>query len=97
MTTEFDMPVYGIMGNHDHEYMNSQDLESPYIDRILNYTADLWEGKLIYEEQALDSFKKWGYYQQRLKNHEKARFIGINTNACYIYNEFISKTKNDPG
>ena len=23
MTTEFEMPVYGIMGNHDHEFMNS--------------------------------------------------------------------------
>ena len=23
ITKEFDMPVYGIMGNHDHEFMNS--------------------------------------------------------------------------
>jgi hypothetical protein len=63
MLREFEnMQLLGIMGNHDHEFMNSQDMEKPYSDRMLNYTAELWGGKLIYEEQAIDSFKKWGYY-----------------------------------
>jgi hypothetical protein len=62
MTSEFEMQIYGIMGNHDHETMNSQDFEKPYADKMVNYTAELWKDKLIYEDQAIDTFQKWGYY-----------------------------------
>jgi hypothetical protein len=40
MTKEFEMPVYGIMGNHDHENMIAENFEKPYGDKMLNYTAE---------------------------------------------------------
>ena len=34
---------------------------------MVNYTAEIWKDKLIYEDQAIETFKKWGYYQQKLR------------------------------
>ena len=68
---------------------------------MLQLTADLWSPSLIYEDQALEMFKKWGYYQQKLRVGgqiiEKARVIYMNTQACYLMNAFLQKLRNDPG
>jgi sphingomyelin phosphodiesterase len=87
------------MGNHDLALLNSQDFTKPYSEPMAQYIADLWggEGNIIYEEQAIESFKKWGYYQQRLKFHPKARLIAVNSESCYTFNMYLSKTRDDPG
>jgi hypothetical protein len=42
--------------------MNSQEFHIPYSDDMHNLTADLWEGSLLYEEQAIDMFKAGGFF-----------------------------------
>lgn len=77
------------------------------IDPMLDYTAQIWssgESPLLYDPQAIESFRKWGYYTQKMKvkNSDKqfssnVNIIGLNTQACYLVNFLLFKSKNDPG
>ena len=46
-------------------------------------------------------YKEKGYYKKKLvvagKRFEKVNIIGLNTQACYMMNWLLWKTRNDPG
>mmetsp|Transcript_14418 Transcript_14418/g.24589 ORF Transcript_14418/g.24589 Transcript_14418/m.24589 type:complete len:204 (-) Transcript_14418:653-1264(-) len=98
--------IYGIMGNHDFDQLNAQDMTEPFGDLMLQYTGQLWsEGPepLLFEEQAIEDFKRYGYFSQRLRllkdksYNGKVNVIGLNTQASYINNFLLFKSKYDPG
>jgi hypothetical protein len=39
-------------------------------NEMLHFTADLWsqgESALLWDPEAIDSFRKWGYFSQKLR------------------------------
>ena len=95
--------MYMILGNHDFEAMNSQDFEIKGGDRMLETSAEYWD-QYLFEEGDVEARKLYeenGYYKKKLvvagKRYEKVNMIGLNTQACYMLNWLLWKTRSDPG
>jgi hypothetical protein len=48
-------------------------------------------------ESELQQFTKYGYYSKPLKFNNKGKIMAINNNACYNWNTWLLKNRNDPG
>jgi len=93
--------MYMILGNHDFEAMNSQDFEMLGGDPMLETSAEYWEEYLFEDAEAKKLYSENGYYKKKLviggKKYDKVNIVGLNTQACYMLNWLLWKTRNDPG
>ena len=98
--------IYPLMGNHDFANLNSHDLSVPYSDWALLHTAELWtegDDPLIFEKEEAELFEQYSYYSLPLKTKkdkkmsQNGRIIVINTEAGYLHNLLLYKTRQDPG
>ncbi|XP_033958865.1 acid sphingomyelinase-like phosphodiesterase 3b [Pseudochaenichthys georgianus] len=78
--------VYSALGNHDF-HPKSQLPAGP--DDIYDQTAEMWQDWL--DPASKETFKKGGYYTEKLLNRTGFRMLVLNTNLYYDQNK---KTKN---
>ncbi|KAF7647303.1 hypothetical protein LDENG_00174420 [Lucifuga dentata] len=82
--------VYSAMGNHDYHPKNQLPAAQNYIyDQI----ARMWQDWLSPESQG--TFKKGGYYSEKLLNQTGVRMLVLNTNLYYDQNN-LTKDMDDP-
>ena len=89
----YSLPVYPAIGNHE-EYPN--DLYYPYDDREnhkLKTIGDIF--KVWLEDQAYESFIKYGYYSQKHPN-SNLRVISTNCLLCDTVNFNLIRNPTDP-
>lgn len=70
--------VYPVLGNHEGfptDMFNSKDINNE--EWLLNDTANLWKNWL--SDEAIEEYKKYGYYSQKSHINEKMRIIGLNS------------------
>ncbi|RVE62971.1 hypothetical protein OJAV_G00162290 [Oryzias javanicus] len=82
--------VYSAMGNHDY-HPKSQIPAAPNL--IYNRTAELWDHWLDLQSQ--ETFKKGGYYTEKLLNRNGYRMLVLNTNLYYDQNQ-VTQNMDDP-
>uniref|UniRef100_A0A8C7YAV9 Acid sphingomyelinase-like phosphodiesterase n=1 Tax=Oryzias sinensis TaxID=183150 RepID=A0A8C7YAV9_9TELE len=82
--------VYSALGNHDF-HPKSQLPASP--NTIYNRTAELWNHWL--ELESKQTFKKGGYYTEKLLNRNGYRMLVLNTNLYYDQNQ-ATQNMDDP-
>ncbi|XP_061145538.1 acid sphingomyelinase-like phosphodiesterase 3b [Syngnathus typhle] len=82
--------VYSALGNHD--YHPKSQLPSGY-NNIYNQTAQMWERWL--EPASQETFKRGGYYTERLLNRPGFRMLVLNTNLYYDRN-MVTQNDADP-
>lgn len=91
--------IVPLEGNHDFgEVINSQDFTQT--DPMITYNLNLWRDWLTPDAQ--EQFAVNGFYSMPLTTsdgtlHEKVRVIAVNTEACYNFNFFLMKLRDDPG
>nr|XP_019948311.1 PREDICTED: acid sphingomyelinase-like phosphodiesterase 3b isoform X1 [Paralichthys olivaceus] len=74
--------VYSALGNHDYHQKNQLPTFS---NNIYNQTAEMWQDWLDPESQ--ETFRKGGYYTERLLNRTGFRMLVLNTNLYYDQNK----------
>ncbi|KAF3839370.1 hypothetical protein F7725_018087 [Dissostichus mawsoni] len=82
--------VYSALGNHDF-HPKSQLPAGP--DDIYDQTAEMWQDWL--DPASKETFKKGGYYTEKLLNRTGFRMLVLNTNLYYDQNKKI-KNMVDP-
>ncbi|KAM7383169.1 hypothetical protein PAMP_002843 [Pampus punctatissimus] len=82
--------VYSALGNHDY-HPKSQFPAAP--NYIYDQIADMWQGWLEPESQI--TFKKGGYYTEKLLNRTGFRMLVLNTNLFYDQND-LTQDMDDP-
>ncbi|XP_028280749.1 acid sphingomyelinase-like phosphodiesterase 3b [Parambassis ranga] len=82
--------VYAALGNHDY-HPKSQLPGAP--NYIYNRTADMWHDWL--DPQSKETFKKGGYYTEKLLNQTGFRMLVLNTNLYYDQNK-VTENDDDP-
>nr|XP_020445893.1 acid sphingomyelinase-like phosphodiesterase 3b isoform X2 [Monopterus albus] len=82
--------VYPALGNHDY-HPKSQLPAGP--NYIYNQTAEMWQDWLDPKSQA--TFKKGGYYTEKLLNRTGYRMLVLNTNLYYDQNK-LTLDMDDP-
>ena len=80
----FSIPIYPALGNHEKYpsdlYLNSeQELLETYAEIFKDY---------FYEDQAYESFKKYGYYTEKYKD-TNLRIVVLNCLICDNFNFYI--------
>ncbi|XP_076008710.1 acid sphingomyelinase-like phosphodiesterase 3b [Genypterus blacodes] len=82
--------VYSALGNHDyHPKSQLPATQNPIYDQI----AELWRDWL--DPESLKTFKKGGYYTEKLLNQTGLRMLVLNTNLYYDQNN-ETKDLEDP-
>ncbi|XP_056300643.1 acid sphingomyelinase-like phosphodiesterase 3b [Pseudoliparis swirei] len=82
--------VYPALGNHDY-HPKSQLPAGP--NSIYNQTADMWQDWL--DPESRGTFKKGGYYTEKLLNRTGFRMLALNTNLYYDQNK-LTQDMDDP-
>ncbi|KAJ3597631.1 hypothetical protein NHX12_001148 [Muraenolepis orangiensis] len=82
--------VYSALGNHDHQPKNQFPAASSYIYHQL---AQMWSDWL--EPSSQLTFKKGGYYTERLVGRTGYRIMVLNTNLYYDQNK-LTRGMEDP-
>ncbi|KAM9851637.1 acid sphingomyelinase-like phosphodiesterase 3b [Aulostomus maculatus] len=82
--------VYSALGNHDY-HPKSQLPPGP--SGIYNKIAEMWKDWL--EPDSLKTFKKGGYYTEKLLNQTGFRMMVLNTNLYYDQNK-LTQDMEDP-
>ncbi|XP_069559946.1 acid sphingomyelinase-like phosphodiesterase 3b isoform X1 [Brachyistius frenatus] len=82
--------VYSALGNHDYHPKNQLPAAPNYIyDQI----AEMWQGWL--DPKSRETFKRGGYYTEKLLNLTGFRMLVLNTNLYYDQNKLTQDT-DDP-
>ncbi|XP_004551023.3 acid sphingomyelinase-like phosphodiesterase 3b [Maylandia zebra] len=82
--------VYSALGNHDyHPKSQLPAAPSSMYDRI----AEMWQGWL--DPKSKETFKKGGYYTEKLMNQTGFRMLVLNTNLYYDQNK-LTTNMDDP-
>lgn len=82
--------VYSALGNHDYHPKNQLPAASNYIyDQI----AEMWHDWL--DPKSKETFKKGGYYTEKLLNRAGFRMLVLNTNLYYDQNQ-LTQNMDDP-
>ncbi|XP_051263706.1 acid sphingomyelinase-like phosphodiesterase 3b [Dicentrarchus labrax] len=85
-----DTKVYSALGNHDYHPKSQLPAAQNYIyDQI----AEIWQHWLDPESQG--TFKKGGYYTEKLLNRTGFRMLVLNTNLYYDQNK-VTQDMDDP-
>uniref|UniRef100_UPI003AAFB249 acid sphingomyelinase-like phosphodiesterase 3b n=1 Tax=Centroberyx gerrardi TaxID=166262 RepID=UPI003AAFB249 len=82
--------VYSALGNHDY-HPKSQLPAAP--NNIYSQIAEMWQDWLEPESQR--TFKKGGYYSEKLLNRTGFRMLVLNTNLYYDQNN-LTRNMDDP-
>ncbi|XP_044215840.1 acid sphingomyelinase-like phosphodiesterase 3b [Thunnus albacares] len=82
--------VYSALGNHDY-HPKSQHPAVP--NNIYDRTADMWQKWL--DPDSRKTFKRGGYYTEKLLNRTGFRMLVLNTNFYYDQNK-LTKDMDDP-
>uniref|UniRef100_A0A8D0A1U1 Acid sphingomyelinase-like phosphodiesterase n=1 Tax=Sander lucioperca TaxID=283035 RepID=A0A8D0A1U1_SANLU len=82
--------VYPALGNHDY-HPKSQLPAGP--NYIYDQTAEMWQGWL--DPESRGTFKKGGYYTEKLLNRTGFRMLVLNTNLYYDQNK-ATQDMDDP-
>ncbi|XP_032375475.1 acid sphingomyelinase-like phosphodiesterase 3b isoform X1 [Etheostoma spectabile] len=82
--------VYPALGNHDY-HPKSQLPAGP--NYIYEQTAEMWQGWL--DPESRGTFKKGGYYTEKLLNRTGFRMLVLNTNLYYDQNK-ATQDMDDP-
>ncbi|XP_061632688.1 acid sphingomyelinase-like phosphodiesterase 3b [Phyllopteryx taeniolatus] len=82
--------VYSALGNHDY-HPKSQLPGGP--SYMYNKTAEMWKHWLDLESR--ETFKKGGYYTEKLRNRTGFRMLVLNTNLYYDSN-MLTQNDEDP-
>ncbi|XP_068180131.1 acid sphingomyelinase-like phosphodiesterase 3b [Antennarius striatus] len=85
-----DTKVYSALGNHDYHPKN-QLPAAP--NHIYDQVAELWRDWL--DPESRETFKKGGYYTEKLLNQTGLRMIVLNTNLYYDQNK-LTEDMYDP-
>ncbi|XP_071325959.1 acid sphingomyelinase-like phosphodiesterase 3b [Trachinotus anak] len=84
--------VYSALGNHDY-HPKSQLPAGP--NYIYNQTAEMWQGWL--EPESRETFKKGGYYTEKLLSRTGFRMMVLNTNLYYDQNKLTLDMEDPAG
>ena len=84
------VPIYPILGNHE-KYPNDAYSTSGEPELLKNM-ADLYKEYL--DDQAYESFKKFGYYSMKHKD-TNLRIIGLNCLICDTFNFYLIANQKD--
>ncbi|XP_038566839.1 acid sphingomyelinase-like phosphodiesterase 3b [Micropterus salmoides] len=82
--------VYSALGNHDYHPKSQLPAGPSY---IYDKTAEMWRDWLAPESQ--ETFKKGGYYTEKLLNRTGFRMLVLNTNLYYDQNK-LTQDIDDP-
>uniref|UniRef100_A0A7N8X3G8 Sphingomyelin phosphodiesterase acid like 3B n=1 Tax=Mastacembelus armatus TaxID=205130 RepID=A0A7N8X3G8_9TELE len=82
--------VYSALGNHDYHPKSQLPAGPSY---IYNQIADMWQDWL--EPESQETFKKGGYYTEKLLNRTGFRMLVLNTNLYYDQNK-LTLDSDDP-
>ncbi|KAM9309978.1 acid sphingomyelinase-like phosphodiesterase 3b [Pholidichthys leucotaenia] len=82
--------VYSALGNHDYHPKNQLPAESSY---LYNKIAETWEDWL--DLTSMETFRKGGYYTEKMLNQTGFRMLVLNTNLYYDQNS-LTQDKDDP-
>ncbi|XP_037532773.1 acid sphingomyelinase-like phosphodiesterase 3b [Nematolebias whitei] len=84
--------VYSALGNHDYHPKNQFP---PAPNSIYNRTAEMWHDWL--DPESKETFKKGGYYTEKLLNRNGFRMLVLNTNLYYDQNKLTLDTDDPAG
>lgn len=77
-----DTKVYSALGNHDY---HPKSQFPPIPNNIYNKVAKMWQSWL--DPTSLNTFKRGGYYTEKLLNRPGYRMLVLNTNLYYDQNK----------
>lgn len=83
--------VYSALGNHD--FHPKSQLPGAF-HNIYNTTSELWKDWL--EPESQNTFRKGGFYTEKLLNRSGYRMLVLNTNLYYDQNK-VTQDMEDPG
>ncbi|XP_008320927.1 acid sphingomyelinase-like phosphodiesterase 3b [Cynoglossus semilaevis] len=87
-----DTKVYSALGNHDYHPKSQLPAGPSY---IYNQTAEMWSDWL--EPESRESFRKGGFYTERLLNRGGFRILVLNTNLYYDQNQVVTDAEDPAG